>query len=382
MHMDFISLKHLTWVEISKKALINNINVFKSLLSKNQEMIPVIKSNAYGHGILEIATIAREEGINQFAVNSMEEAIFLRKNKLTSKILVMGGTVPDVFSQYTIPDNIEIVVSNFPLLEFIAKNKIQIDVVLKIDTGLSRLGFIEDEIPAIIDLKNNFSELQLTGLMSHFANVEDVTNHDYARLQMDRFKELSNIFSENKIQLKTHMAGSAATFLFNDSFFSSVRIGISFYGLWPSQETRLSMHLLKKQEKRIQPVLTWKTRIVKINDLQPNTFVGYGCTYKTTSFTKIAILPIGYYEGYSRALSSNSYVIIKDTRAPVVGRVCMNMIMVDVTHIKNTDVGTEVILLGQTDSEEISADTLATKTDTINYEIVTCINSNLPRIVV
>jgi alanine racemase len=217
----------------------------------------------------------------------------------------------------------------------------------------------------------------------HFANIEDTTDHSYAQRQLEKFMEYVDLLGQNDINIPVkHVACSAAAILFPETFFDMVRVGIGIYGLWPSKETYLSCIQEEREPVNIKPVLTWKTRVVQIKDVPDGAFIGYGCTYKTTRPTKLAVLPVGYYDGYDRHLSNASYVLIAGKRAPLRGRVAMNFITVDVTDIPDVCLEDEVVLLGPQDSERISAEQLASLCGTINYEIVTRINPEIPRLVV
>ena len=223
----------------------------------------------------------------------------------------------------------------------------------------------------------------IEGISSHFANIEDTTDHSYPRLQLENFKRIIQKLEKNQIEIPVkHIACSASTILFPETYFDIVRLGIGMYGLWPSKETYLSCILQKRQPLSLKPVLSWKTRIAQIKRVPKGAFLGYGCTFRTTRETTLAVLPTGYFDGYSRSLSNSSYVLIKGHRAPLRGRVCMNFIMVDITDIPGVSLEDEVTLLGPDGKEVISANDLATLSNTINYEIVTRINPLLPRVII
>ncbi|NIT55236.1 MAG: alanine racemase, partial [Aliifodinibius sp.] len=227
--------------------------------------------------------------------------------------------------------------------------------------------------------------IKLEGVYTHFANIEDTTDHSYALSQLDQFNKMAlRVKEEGFSDVIFHTACSAATLLFPETHFDMVRLGISQYGLWPSRETFLSYKIkhAKNGEDVLQPVMTWKTRISQIKTVPADHFIGYGCSYQTTRETRIAVLPVGYADGYDRALCNQSYVLIGGKRAPIRGRVCMNIMMVDVTDIPGVKLEDEAILLGKQGTEQITAETLAELSDTINYEFVTRINWEIPRIVV
>jgi alanine racemase len=221
------------------------------------------------------------------------------------------------------------------------------------------------------------------GAGTHFANIEDTTNHEYAEYQLQNFSRLIKKLELLKIKPEVrHTASSAALILFDKTRFEMVRPGISVYGHWPSKETYLSHQQRGGDNNLFQPVLTWKTRITQLKSIKADEFIGYGCTYRTTKPAKLAILPVGYYDGYSRALSNTAYVLIRGRRAPVRGRICMNLMMVDVTDIKGVKFGDEATLIGRTKNDAVTAEQLAGWSGTINYEILARLSQKIPRLIV
>ncbi|MCS7205485.1 MAG: alanine racemase [Leptospiraceae bacterium] len=375
----------LSWIEIDSKALKFNIENFKSIVSKKTKLYAVVKSNAYGHGIKEVVSVVKND-VDGFALNHISEIQPIYE--MTDRpFLIMGGFEKDDLKLLLDkdPKRIFLVVSNKDQIQMIKELAPEVWVYLKVDTGMSRLGYRPDSKKFTQTLEYlKEKNLNFVGLMTHFSNVEDVTEQNYAYFQLELFEKakkiLYQIFPKKKFLF--HTAASAATMLIPESHQDLVRIGISLYGLWPSLPTKLSAYNIYQDRFNLKSVLTWKTKIVHINEVPENSKVGYGCTYQTSTKTKIAVLPVGYNEGYDRSLSNRSSVIINNKRAMVIGRVCMNMIMVDITHIKNAKVGDEVILIGKSENEEITADELAEITGTINYEIVTRIHPSIPRIVI
>lgn len=378
----------LTWIEIDPDALKFNIKNFRNIIKKNTKFFAVVKSNAYGHGVKEIIKLINND-VDGFCINHISEINDIYE--LTNKpLMIMGGYDIDDLKMLLDKDlkRLSIVVSNQNQLKMIKNLIPDIPFYIKVDTGMSRLGYRPDTknfidfLDSLKDFKSN-----IKGLMSHFSNVEDVTDQSYAYKQLSYFQETKDIlkkfFPEIFHQFEYHIAASAATMLIPESHQDIVRIGISLYGLWPSLPTKLSSYNIYKNKFQLKPVLTWKTRVVHINEVPENSMVGYGCTYQTSYKTKIAVLPVGYYEGYDRSLSNRSFVIIRNRRAMLIGRVCMNMIMIDVSHIPDIQVGDEVILIGSSNlnKEQITADDLADIAGTINYEITTRIPHHIPRII-
>jgi len=398
------SKQHLVWLEINLANIVENLKQFKQL-AKPAQILPVVKSNAYGHGIVEVAKRIAREGIWGLGVFNTNEAIELARANITLPILILGpvpllyNEVAKLFPYRSIrlviyDRNQAKILSNFAL-----KNRAKIKVHIKIDTGLNRLSVHwQDAVRFVKDI-SLMQGLELEGVYSHLSDAEGL-DQSYTLKQLHRFKQVISELESCGVYIPLkHIAGSAAAMLLPESRYDLVRIGISLYGLWPSKETRLLMlsrvenlsHLLmdrKKQEQGVnnlllgflKPALQFKTRIVQIKKVPKGSPIGYGCNYWTKHSTKIAILPVGYAEGFDRGLSNCGEVLIKGKRASVVGNVCMNMTMVDITHIRNVRVGEEVVLIGKQGKEEITAEDLAEKIGTINYEIVTRLNWSLPRI--
>ena len=258
---------------------------------------------------------------------------------------------------------------------------------LKLDTGLSRLGFSPEEFPRLLEDIQGEAILAKAwkGFMTHFANVEDVTEQEYARKQMGLFERLCTKAKEvHSSPLLCHSAASAAAMLLPESRLDMIRVGISLYGLWASPKTRLSFLSQREFQKEpiLQPVLHWESRIVHTNRVKKSSYIGYGCTYKAEQDMRVAVIPVGYYEGYERALSGRAYVLVRGQRARLLGRVSMNMICVDISLIQEAKLGDRVTLLGKDGEEFLSADDLAEMTGTIHYEVVTRINATIPRQIV
>jgi alanine racemase len=375
---------HKTWVEINKKALKNNIAQFKKLIEKTS-LMAVVKSNAYGHGLVETAKILKGAGpafgeVN-FGVDSIDEAIRLKKAGINSPILILGYTLNSRLKD-VIKYGFRQVVYNKETVAILGKLNKKVKIHLKIETGTFRQGTEKNEILDFIKLIKRFPKIEIEGIYTHFANIEDTTNHDYADRQLNRFKEVIDLLGKNNINIQLkHTACTAATILFPETYFNLVRTGIGIYGLWPSKETFVSA---KNEHKNLmlEPVLSWKTKIAQIKNIKSGTEIGYGLTEKVFKNSKIAIIPIGYFDGYDRKLSGIGNVLIRGRRCKVLGRICMNMTIVDVSHVSGAKVEDEVILIGRQAKEQITAEELAQKVGSINYEIVTRINPLIPRIIV
>jgi alanine racemase len=378
--------KLMQWVEIDQSALTHNIHQFRRLIGKNKKLLATVKANAYGHGMLEVAEIALKAGTDWLGVHSIEEGVRLRQKKMDCPILVLGYASYDQLEQ-AVEQDLRITVYNPETIECLselaAQSKSPIRLHVKVETGTHRQGIREEDLLSFVEKIQEHPGLVLEGMSSHFANIEDTTDHSYARTQLDNFRRTVQMLEQQGIEIPIkHIACTAATILFPETYFDMVRIGIGMYGLWPSKETFLSCILQNRKPMKLKPVLAWKTRVAQIKKIPKGAYVGYGCTFRATRDTVLAVLPIGYYDGYSRNFSNAAYVLIKGQRAPVRGRVAMDFIMTDVTDIPDVRVEDEVVLLGEDEGESITADDLAALTGTINYEIVTRINPQIPRITV
>lgn len=371
----------LTWVEVSKSALNKNIKTFCNLIGPKRILGVAVKGNAYGHGLVECSQIFLKAGVDYLCVNSLWEAEKLRKAKIKAPILIMGYvSLKDL--QQAVGLNCDLIVYNLESLQKVGSLKEKVKVHLKIETGNHRQGIEIKDLSEFIELFKKHKNLELKGVSTHFADLEDRIDHKYASYQLNEFKKAVDFLEENGLKPEfKHCANSAATLLLPEAYFNFVRVGIGAYGLWPSEKTKISAGKMKKKI-ALSPALTWKTKVAQIKEVKKGDLIGYGCTYKMEKDGRIAVLPVGYYEGFSRSLSNKGFVLIQGKRAPVVGRVCMNMIMVDVTHIPKIKLEDEVVLIGRQGKEELAAEEMAELLGTINYEVVTRIGEGVERRVV
>jgi alanine racemase len=370
-----------THIEVSSKNLIHNLTVFNEISGK--KVMFVVKANAYGHGLKEVVQITRDlPFIEYYAVDSLNEALIVKVLAGDKKILVVGW-VDDTELEELIRNRIEMVVPSVDYWKKVqsVSKKLKMDarVHLKLDTGTSRLGM--DSLQ-ILDLFNRPKDTkpEIAGMYSHFANIEDTTDHSYALKQLTLFNDLiTKIKSENILK---HFSCSASTLLFPETYFDLVRVGISAYGYWPSKRTYISYIEKNKKPIELKPVLSWLSKVAQIKHFEKGKPIGYGLTYQTFSKSKIIVVPVGYYDGYDRKLSNISNIIVNGVRAPIRGRICMDMLMAEVTHIQEVNVGDRVFLIGQNNDVQVDADYLGELTGTINYEILARINPLIPRIIV
>lgn len=376
----------LNWIELSRTALRNNIKSLAKLAAKSQLAV-CVKSNAYGHGLAEMVQLLSEmKEVACLTCHSVEEAATCRIEGWDRQIILLGPT-----ANYEIPAvleyDLEPVVFTLESLRALGKAAAKVETPvrthLKLETGTNRQGITEQELPKYAEVYKKFAYLRRPyGASTHFANIEDTTSHEYAQLQLDRFNGMIRKMTSLGIKPKIrHTACSAAHILFGKTHFELVRPGISVYGYWPSKETYLSYRLSGGKNDIFRPILSWRTRLTQLKKVPADSFIGYGCTYRTTSATRLGILPIGYFDGYARSLSNLAYVLVDGRRASVRGRVCMNLTMVDVTDIKGVKLGDPVTLLGESGSESLTADRLAGWAGTIHYEILARLSPMTPRVV-
>ncbi|NOY22333.1 MAG: alanine racemase [Acidobacteria bacterium] len=370
-----------SWIELDTKALKRNFQFFRNRIGSRTAIYPVVKANAYGHGMSEIvhAISPLSDG---FCVHSAEEASRIPGNK---PILILGHFPDEMgFLARLMLDQHPVftITSTAQAAELDRAAKaagIPASIHIKVETGTHRLGLQPDEALEMVSRLEAFENIKLRGFSTHFANIEDTTNHQFAMKQLFIFNSFRSALPQGG-NYRFHCACSAAALLFPETHMDMVRLGISLYGYYSSGETRLSsMQQGLQPEDKLRPVLSWKTRPIQIKDVAAGDFVGYGLTYRAHRPMTIAVLPVGYSDGYDRRLSNSGYVLIKGQRAPICGRICMNMMMVDVTHINEVRHDEVVTLIGHDRDEQITAETLASKTGTIHYEVLAGINPAIPR---
>ena len=370
---------HLTWVEIDANAFNHNIAQYKNIVHPALLAV-VIKSNAYGHGMHHIAALAEENrNVDYLCTVSLSEAISLRVNGIKKPILVLSILDDDL--EKACIYNVDLVLYDMHTAHLlnrigISRNQTR-NVHIKVDTGLSRLGIAAHHAFDFIQELKKLPHLTVQGIFTHFAESEK-SDQTFTNQQIKNFEKLIETVEKAEISIPLkHTSCSAAITANSNSHFTMARVGIGAYGLWPSEDNKKvtqTQHIYFS----LKPVLQWKTKIILIKEVPAGSFVGYDRTHCVHHTTRIATLPVGYWDGYDRKLSNNSYVIINNTLARVVGRIAMNLMMVDVTNV-DAHVGDKVILLGN--HATITADALAARCDTINYEFVTRINPMIPRVV-
>ncbi len=373
-------------VEISRPALVHNIREFRRLVGRKRKFLAVVKANAYGHGLTEVARIALENGVDWLGVNSADEGAALRDAGVKAPVLVLGY-VPFRGLAEAVNRDLRLTVYNRETVGMLSIQAVRlgkkVPVHVKVETGTWRQGVPLKDVGAFVKDIRKRPGLLVEGLSSHFANIEDTTKHDYPRRQLEAYRAACRQLDERGISVPfKHMSCTASTILFPEPDFNLARVGIGLYGLWPSKETYLSCILDKKKPLSLEPVLAWKARIAQVKKVPAGAFVGYGGTFRTTRPTVLAVVPVGYYDGYDRGLSNAGHVLVRGRRAPVRGRIAMDFFTADVTDIPGVGLEDEVTLLGADGRERIGAEDLAALAGTISYEILARINPLIPRVVV
>ncbi|HEY4484961.1 MAG TPA: alanine racemase [Nitrospiria bacterium] len=370
-----MTYRHPTVAEIDLEAFRRNLRLVKDQIGPGRGVLAVVKANAYGHGMIPIAHAALAEGAEGLGVAFVEEGIELRRAGVTSMILVMAGFMPEEAGAL-VEHGLTPVVSDAGQIEALqrisGKTDRPIRVHLKIDTGMGRLGLLENEVPAFMAKAREARGIEIHGLMSHFAD-DNLSDRRLAESQVEQFERIQGSIEAKGVKpSKFHMANSAGILGVPGSWFNLVRPGIMLYGYPPRGGDAPA--------RSMTPVMTFKTRITHLRRVPAGTTVSYGRTHTTGRESLIAVLPVGYADGYSRAWSNRGRVLIGGRRVPVVGRVCMDMTMVDVTDIPKVREGGEAVLIGAQGAESIQADELALELGTIPYEILCAVGSRVPRV--
>ncbi|WP_026950759.1 alanine racemase [Algoriphagus mannitolivorans] len=383
-------MRPTSYLEISASAYRQNIAFIRSRIGPSPVISAVVKGNAYGHGIPQMVQVAEEAGIRHFSTFSSDEAFLVnRHSQFTSEIMIMGMLFLEELPQL-ITQEISFYVFDFERLEAAIETakslQKQAQIHIEVETGFHRTGFELEGLDRLVEiLIREKKHLQLKGLCTHFAGAESAINHPRVRLQFERYETFKKAFAQHEITFERyHTACSAATLLFPEFHLDLVRIGIAGYGFWPTQET---FHLLKPSlhESQYNPfrrVISWKSQIMSLKPVETGEYVGYGQSYQTLEKMLLAIVPVGYSHGYRRILSNQGEVLISGVICPVVGTVNMNAVAVDVSHLDKVQTGQEVVLIGTQGDKEITVASFAETTRQVNYEMLTCLPSEISRRIV
>ena len=381
----------LTWAEIDLGALAHNYRELRRITASSAVMMAVVKADGYGHGAPQVARVALENGAELLAVARMGEAVRLREAGISAPILLFGHSLP-AYVEILASQNIRAALNSLDGARSISaeavRRKTSIKTHIKVDTGMGRLGLLADEIAIQTDTGEQFNRavndilaisalpgIEVEGIFTHFANA-DSRDKRHAMTQLSRFTRLLETLETHSLRVRyRHAANSAAIIEIPESHLDLVRPGIAQYGLWPSDE-------VDRQRIHLKPVMSIKSRVIHVKEVGAGFAVSYGSTHVTDRPTRIATIPIGYADGYNRILSSNGHMLVKGVRAPIIGRVCMDLTMIDVGHVPDVSLEDEVVILGSQGDETISADEIAKRVGTINYEIVSSLTSRVPKVYV
>lgn len=364
-----------TWLEVDLEAIAHNVRRVVEMVGPEVAVLAVLKADAYGHGMVRVARTALNNGARYLGVASVNEGSVLRQAGITAPILVLGYT-PAWQARELVLLNLSATVFNLDVAHALSRAARELNsqarVHVKVDTGMGRLGLLPDEVlPFVLSLRT-VPHLVLEGIFTHFSVAD--SDPEYTRWQIGRFRQVLQALSEVGIEFPLiHAANSAAILTLPESHFTMVRLGIAMYGLHPSPQVRCPPDF--------RPALAFKTQIAQVKTLPPGSFVSYGNTYQTTGEQRIAVIPVGYADGFRRAPRHWGEVLVHGQRVPIVGRVCMDQTMIDVSSVPNVRQGDEVVLIGEQGQERITVEDVAERLGTINYEVVSEILARVPRVV-
>lgn len=365
------------WAEISLDNIAHNIREIRRITGKSAEIMGVVKADAYGHGVMEVAKTLLENGASRFAVSMLDEAIQLRRAGIEVPILILGYTDPRRANEIIENDVTQSVFSH-DLAQALSDEAVRqgkkVKIHIKIDTGMSRIGFLPgyNAVKNVVEI-SRLPNIIIEGLFTHFATADE-KNREYTNTQFERFMSICCELQRIGIHIPVkHCANSAAIIEYPEMHLDMVRPGIILYGMYPSDD-------VNKAKIDLKPAMTLKANVIMVKEVEKNTSISYGRIFTTGRTSKIATIPIGYADGFNRMLSNKGKVLINGEFAPVVGRVCMDQCMVDITDIgSSVEVGDEVVLIGAQGQNNITAEDVAQTIGMINYELVCIVGKRIPR---
>ncbi len=388
--MNTVKEHYPIWAEIDLGAIAHNIEAVRQLINPGSRIMAVVKADAYGHGIVDAARVMKVAGADTFGVARLGEAIILRKSGIKNQILVFGYTPPDAAEELIKHNLTQTVFSPGYAVALDENARVangHIKIHIKIDSGMGRLGLVPEtlqgesyyhkgrksDICESVTAIFNLSNLQTEGVFTHFA-ASDAADKTSANKQLLLFQDVISLLEADGLHIPIkHSANSGAVIDLPESHFDMVRPGIMLYGLYPSAE-------VAHDKIHLQPAMQLKARVAQVKNVPEGFKVSYGETYSTSHATRLATVPVGYGDGYSRQLSSSGVMLVRGQRAPVVGRVCMDQTIIDVGHIEGVRCGDEVVIIGRQGEAVLTAEEMARELGTINYEIVTTVMARVPRV--
>lgn len=364
------------WAEIDLDAVANNIREIRRITSPGSKIMGVVKADGYGHGFVEITKTILNNGADYLAVATLEEAVQLRRRKFSVPILILGAT-EDAGADDLVEYDVMPTVFTYDFARLLSQSAVKkgktAKIHIKLDTGMSRIGYLcsEKSVDEIIKI-SQLDNIEIEGIFSHLS-CSDETDRSYTQMQFDKFMDMCGKLEKRGLNIPIkHICNSAGIMMYPEMHLDMVRPGIIIYGLYPSEE-------VDKSKLRLKPAMTLKAKITLVKEVEAGVGVSYGKTYITDKTTKIATVPIGYADGYMRLLSGKAKMIYGEDCVDVIGRICMDQCMIDVTNVNNISIGDEVIIFG---SGSITADTVADWLGAVNYEIVCMIGRRIPRVYV
>jgi alanine racemase len=365
------------WMEVNLDNLVHNLREIKKVIKPPASLMGILKADGYGHGAVEISRVLMEEGVERFGVAVLDEAIQLRKSGIDVPILILGYTPVELFEQvleYGITPAIYNYEDALKLSELVSAKGTQMQIHLKLDTGMGRIGLVPGEDS--LDIVSNIYRLPgiiIESIFTHFS-VADEKDKTYTEMQYEKYMNFVSALKDRGIDIPLrHVGNSAAVIDLPDMHLDMVRPGIILYGLYPSDE-------VDQEKVPLKPLASLKARIAHVKTVPPGTSVGYGRKFISTRSSVIATIPLGYADGYTRLLSGKASVLVRGVRAPLAGNICMDQCMIDVTGIDGVKVGDEAVLMGEQGGQSITAGELGGLLGTINYEIVCMIGKRVPRV--
>ncbi|MDH7478765.1 MAG: alanine racemase [Syntrophomonadaceae bacterium] len=370
-------MRRAAWLEIDLGAIAHNVKELRRATQSTAMLMAVVKANAYGHGAVEVSRVALANGADWLAVATLDEALELRESGFSVPLLIMGH-IPAERAEEVVAAELRPAVFHQGFARALSQAAVKlgrtVPVHVKVDSGMGRIGFPAGrEAVAAVKSISRLPGIKVEGIFTHLA-ASDSEDKRFARLQLQRFDQVWEALKAEGLEIRIrHAANSGAIIDLPESHYQLVRAGISLYGYFPSDE-------VNREAVDLKPAMTLKAEVVQVKEVTAGTPISYGMTYYTSRSSRIATLPLGYADGYPRLLSNRAEVLVRGRRAPVVGRVCMDQLMIEVGHLPQVELGDEVVLLGEQMGQRISAEELGRWAETINYEIVTRMGSRLDRI--
>jgi alanine racemase len=376
-------------IEISKSAYKKNIKYLRKLVGDHTVISSVIKGNAYGHGVENIVPMAEANGLSHFSVFSAHEALQVCKVKSGKSDVMIMGMLDDEEIEWAIMNDVEFFIFDTERLEKAIETAKKLEkrarIHIEVETGFNRTGFDYSYMPKLLEkLKNNYQHFIFEGLCTHYAGAESIANYVRVREQIALYRKFYRYFQRHDLlPVRKHTACSAAVLTYPTTIMDLVRVGIAQYGFWPSPETQMFRFRKDPQDENpLRRLISWKSRVMVVKDVEAGEFIGYGSSFLANKKMKIAIVPVGYSNGYSRSFSNMGRVLIRGKRVPVIGTVTMNTMTVNVSDIPGVERGDEVVIIGKQKRMNISVASFSEMSNQLNYQTLTRIPADIPRVVV